>query len=259
METKNNTKANDEPAKALIAALEACGCDESKEILKDKQYLAKKSFWIFGGDGWAYDIGYGGLDHVLASGHDVNVMVFDTEMYSNTGGQASKASNIGEVCQFAAAGKEISKKSLAEICMTYGYIYVAQIALGANMAQAVKAIAEAEAYPGPSLIIGYAPCELHGVKGGMTNCQNEMKKAVAAGYWNLFSFNPAAKAEGKNPFTLTSKAGDMSKYQDFLANETRYSRLARAFPDRAKALFEKNQAAADARYEHLTKLVDLYK
>ena len=186
-------------------------------------------------------------------------MVFDTEMYSSTGGQASKASNIGEVCQFAAAGKEISKKSLAEICMTYGYIYVAQIALGANMAQAVKVIAEAEAYPGPSLIIGYAPCELHGVKGGMTNCQNEMKKAVAAGYWNLFSFNPAAKAEGKNPFTLTSKAGDMSKYQDFLANETRYSRLARAFPDRAKALFEKNQAAADARYEHLTKLVDLYK
>ena len=257
--TKNNTKANDAPAKALIAALEACGCAEAQEILKDKQYLAKKSFWIFGGDGWAYDIGYGGLDHVLASGHDVNVMVFDTEMYSNTGGQASKASNIGEVCQFAAAGKEISKKSLAEICMTYGYIYVAQIALGANMAQAVKVIAEAEAYPGPSLIIGYAPCELHGVKGGMTNCQNEMKKAVEAGYWNLFSFNPANKAEGKNPFTLTSKAGDMDKYQDFLANETRYSRLSRAFPDRAKELFEKNQAAADARFTHLTKLVELYK
>ena len=260
--TKNNTKANDEPAKALIAELEkaaAAGCEKSAEILKSKQYIAKKSVWIFGGDGWAYDIGFGGLDHVLASGEDVNVMVFDTEMYSNTGGQASKASNIGEVCQFAAAGKEISKKSLSEIAMTYGYIYVAQIALGANMNQAVKAIAEAEAYPGPSLIIGYAPCELHGVKGGMTNCQNEMKKAVAAGYWNLFSFNPAAKAEGKNPFTLTSKAGDMSKYQDFLANETRYSRLARAFPDRAKALFEKNQAAADARYEHLTKLVDLYK
>ncbi|MDY5782653.1 MAG: thiamine pyrophosphate-dependent enzyme, partial [Gemmiger sp.] len=221
--------------------------------------LAKKSFWIFGGDGWAYDIGYGGLDHVLAAGRDVNVMVFDTEMYSNTGGQASKASNIGEVCQFAAAGKEISKKSLAEICMTYGYIYVAQIALGANMAQAVKAIAEAEAYPGPSIIIGYAPCELHGVKGGMTNCQNEMKKAVEAGYWNLFTFNPALKAEGKNPFTLTSKAGNMEKYQDFLANETRYSRLSRAFPDRAKELFEKNQKAAEDRYEHLTKLVELYK
>ena len=259
IETKANTKANDAPAKALIAALEADGSAEAQEILKDKQYLAKKSFWIFGGDGWAYDIGYGGLDHVLASGHDVNVMVFDTEMYSNTGGQASKASNIGEVCQFAAAGKEISKKSLAEICMTYGYIYVAQIALGANMAQAVKAIAEAEAYPGPSIIIGYAPCELHGVKGGMTNCQNEMKKAVEAGYWNLFTFNPANKAEGKNPFTLTSKAGDMSKYQDFLNNETRYSRLARAFPERAKELFAKNQEAADARYEHLTRLVDLYK
>ena len=259
LETKANTKANDAPAKALVAALEADGSAEAQEILKDKQYLAKKSFWIFGGDGWAYDIGYGGLDHVLASGHDVNVMVFDTEMYSNTGGQASKASNIGEVCQFAAAGKEISKKSLAEICMTYGYIYVAQIALGANMAQAVKAIAEAEAYPGPSIIIGYAPCELHGVKGGMTNCQNEMKKAVESGYWNLFTFNPALKAEGKNPFTLTSKAGDMSKYQDFLANETRYSRLARAFPERAKELFEKNQSAAEARYEHLTRLVDLYK
>ena len=203
-------------------------------------------------------IGYGGLDHVLAAGRDVNVMVFDTEMYSNTGGQASKASNIGEVCQFAAAGKEISKKSLAEICMTYGYIYVAQIALGANMAQAVKAIAEAEAYPGPSIIIGYAPCELHGVKGGMTNCQNEMKKAVAAGYWNLFQFNPANKASGKNPFTLVSKPGDGS-YQTFLANETRYSRLKIAFPERAEQLFAKADETAAARYDHLTRLVDLYK
>ena len=260
--TKNNTKANDEPAKALIAELEkaaAAGCEKSAEILKSKQYIAKKSVWIFGGDGWAYDIGFGGLDHVLASGEDVNVMVFDTEMYSNTGGQASKASNIGEVCQFAAAGKEISKKSLSEIAMTYGYIYVAQIALGANMNQAVKAIAEAEAYPGPSLIIGYAPCELHGVKGGMTNCQNEMKKAVEAGYWNLFTFNPANKAQGKNPFTLTSKAVDNEKYQALLANETRYSRLTRAFPDRAKELFARNQEVANDRYEHLTRLVDLYK
>ena len=259
LETKANTKANDQPAKDLIAALEACGCDEAKEILKDKQYLAKKSFWIFGGDGWAYDIGYGGLDHVLASGEDVNVMVFDTEMYSNTGGQASKASNIGEVCQFAAAGKEISKKSLAEICMTYGYIYVAQIALGANPNQAIKAISEAEAYPGPSLIIGYAPCELHGIKGGMTNCQNEMKKAVDSGYWNLFTFNPALKAQGKNPFTLTSKAVDGEKYQNLLATETRYSRLTRAFPERAQKLFAENQKAAEARYEHLTRLVELYK
>ena len=204
LETKNNTKANDEPAKALIAELEkaaAAGCEKSAEILKSKQFIAKKSVWIFGGDGWAYDIGFGGLDHVLASGEDVNVMVFDTEMYSNTGGQASKASNIGEVCQFAAAGKEISKKSLSEIAMTYGYIYVAQIALGANPAQAVKAIAEAEAYPGPSLIIGYAPCELHGVKGGMTNCQNEMKKAVEAGYWNLFTFtgNQGSGQESVHP------------------------------------------------------------
>ena len=262
MATKNNTKANDAPAKALIAELEkaaAAGCTESAEILKSKEFIAKKSVWIFGGDGWAYDIGFGGLDHVLASGEDVNVMVFDTEMYSNTGGQASKASNIGEVCQFAAAGKEISKKSLSEIAMTYGYIYVAQIALGANPAQAVKAIAEAEAYPGPSLIIGYAPCELHGVKGGMTNCQNEMKKAVEAGYWNLFTFNPANKAQGKNPFTLTSKAVDNEKYQALLANETRYSRLTRAFPDRAKELFARNQEVANDRYEHLTRLVDLYK
>ena len=262
MATKNNTKANDAPAKALIAELEkaaAAGCTESAEILKSKEFIAKKSVWIFGGDGWAYDIGFGGLDHVLASGEDVNVMVFDTEMYSNTGGQASKASNIGEVCQFAAAGKEISKKSLSEIAMTYGYIYVAQIALGANPAQAVKAIAEAEAYPGPSLIIGYAPCELHGVKGGMTNCQNEMKKAVEAGYWNLFTFNPANKAQGKNPFTLTSKAVDAEKYQALLANETRYSRLTRAFPERAKALFARNEQVANDRYEHLTRLVELYK
>jgi pyruvate-ferredoxin/flavodoxin oxidoreductase len=259
VETKADTKANDQPAKDLVAALEKDGSAEAKDILKDKQYFAKKSVWIFGGDGWAYDIGFGGLDHVLASGEDVNVMVFDTEMYSNTGGQASKASNIGEVCQFAAAGKEMSKKSLSEIAMSYGYIYVAQIALGANMNQAVKAIAEAEAYHGPSLIIGYAPCELHGVKGGMTNCQNEMKKAVEAGYWNLFTFNPALKAEGKTPFTLTSKAGDGEKYQAFLANETRYSRLTRAFPDRANELFARNQKVAEDRYAHLQKLVELYK
>ncbi|MBR3583994.1 MAG: pyruvate:ferredoxin (flavodoxin) oxidoreductase [Kiritimatiellae bacterium] len=261
IETKNSTLGNVEPCKALVAELEkaaAAGCPDAPAILEKKDYLSKKSVWIMGGDGWAYDIGFGGLDHVLASGEDVNVMVFDTEMYSNTGGQASKASNIGEVCQFAAAGKEVAKKSLAEIAMSYGYVYVAQIALGANPAQAVKAIAEAEAYPGPSLIIGYAPCELHGVKGGMNHCQDEMKAAVKAGYWNLFSFNPALKAEGKNPFTLSSKPGDGS-YQAFLANETRYSSLARKFPDRAKDLFAKSEAAAQARFDHLQKLVDLYK
>ena len=261
-ETKDNTKANTPAAKALIAEIEkaaAAGCELSKEILDKKQYLAKKSVWIFGGDGWAYDIGFGGLDHVLASGENVNVMVFDTEMYSNTGGQASKASNIGEVCQFAAAGKEIGKKSLAEIAMSYGYVYVAQIALGANPAQAVKAIAEAEAYNGPSLIIGYAPCELHGIaKGGMNHCQDEMKKAVKAGYWNLFSFNPDLKAEGKNPFTLTSKEGDGS-YQDFLNNEARYTRLIKPFPERAERLFKESEEAAKARFEHLQKLVELYK
>lgn len=258
METKDNTIANGPATDALVKELEACGCDASKEILEQKDYLAKKSVWIFGGDGWAYDIGFGGLDHVLASGENVNVMVFDTEMYSNTGGQASKASNIGEVCQFAAAGKEMGKKSLSEIAMSYGYVYVAQIALGANPAQALKAIQEAEAYNGPSLIIGYAPCELHGVKGGMNHCQDEMKAAVKAGYWNLFSFNPALKAEGKNPFTLTSKEGDGS-YQAFLANETRYSSLTRKFPERAKVLFDRNEEAAKARFEHLQKLIELYK
>ena len=261
MDTKEDTKANTPATDALVAELEkaaAAGCPDAKEALAKKDYLAKKSVWIFGGDGWAYDIGFGGLDHVLASGENVNVMVFDTEMYSNTGGQASKASNIGEVCQFAAAGKEIGKKSLAEIAMSYGYVYVAQIALGANPAQAVKAITEAEAYNGPSLIIGYAPCELHGIaKGGMNHCQDEMKKAVAAGYWNLFSFNPALKAEGKNPFTLTSKAGDGS-YQDFLNNEARYTRLIKPFPERAERLFAASEEAAKERYDHLQKLVDLY-
>ena len=262
METKDDTRANAAATDALVAELEkaaAAGCPGAQAALEKKDYLAKKSIWIFGGDGWAYDIGFGGLDHVLASGENVNVMVFDTEMYSNTGGQASKASNIGEVCQFAASGKDIGKKSLAEIAMSYGYVYVAQIALGANMAHAVKVLAEAEAYNGPSLIIGYAPCELHGVKGGMNHCQDEMKKAVAAGYWNLFSFNPALKAEGKNPFTLTSKPGEWDKYQEFLNNETRYSRLTRAFPDRAEKLFAESEQAAKDRYDHLLKLVELYK
>jgi pyruvate:ferredoxin (flavodoxin) oxidoreductase, homodimeric len=261
VETKDSTKENATTVDTLVAELEksaTAGCDLSKEVVEKKQYLAKKSVWILGGDGWAYDIGFGGLDHVLASGENVNVMVFDTEMYSNTGGQASKASNIGEVCQFAAAGKEIGKKSLAEIAMSYGYVYVAQIALGANPSQTVKVLAEAEAYNGPSLIIGYAPCELHGVKGGMNHCQDEMKAAVKSGYWNLFSFNPALKAEGKNPFTLTSKPGD-GTYQNFLNNETRYTRLQRSFPDRAEKLFSDSEKAAAERYEHLLRLVELYK
>ena len=238
-----------------------CDCPACKlaaEILKDKEYLVKKSVWIFGGDGWAYDIGYGGLDHVIASGEDVNIFVFDTEVYSNTGGQASKSSNIGQVAQFAAAGKNQPKKSLAEIAMQYGYVYVAQVAMGANPNQTLKAITEAEAYHGPSLVIGYAPCEMHSIKGGMANCQVEMKKAVECGYWNLFRFNPALKAEGKNPFTLDSKA-PAGGYQEFLMNEARYSSLTRAFPERAKELFAQNEEAAKERYEHLTRLVELYK
>ncbi len=254
-DARNDTEASKTTAAALIAALEADGSDAAKAILADKAYLTKKSFWIFGGDGWAYDIGFGGLDHVLASGENVNVFVFDTEVYSNTGGQASKASNIGQVAQFAAAGKEIKKKSLAEIAMSYGYVYVAQVAMGANPAQTLKAIQEAEAYDGPSIIIGYSPCEMHAIKGGMTNCQAEMKKAVDCGYWNLFTFNPAAP-KGKK-FTLTSKA-PAGGYQEFLMNEARYNRLTREFPERAKELFAKNEEAAMARYEHLEKLKDLY-
>ena len=260
LNTVDNGEKNTAATKALIVELEkaaADGCPTAPAILADKEYLSKKSVWIFGGDGWAYDIGFGGLDHVLASGEDVNVMVFDTEVYSNTGGQASKASNIGQVAQFAAAGKAIAKKSLAEIAMSYGYIYVAQIAMGADMNQTIKAIAEAEAYPGPSLIIGYSPCEMHSIKGGMVNCQAEMKKAVDCGYWNMFRFNPAAKAEGKNLFTMDSKEPTTS-YRDFIMNEARYSSLTRSFPDRADALFDKAEETAKARYEHLVRLGELY-
>ena len=238
---------------ALFCDCEACTI--AADLLSKKEYLAKKSMWIFGGDGWAYDIGYGGLDHVIASKQDVNIFVFDTEVYSNTGGQASKASNIGQVAQFAAAGKEVKKKSLAEIAMQYGYVYVAQVAMGANPAQTIKAITEAEAYHGPSLIIGYSPCEMHSIKGGMMNCQKEMKRAVDCGYWNLFRFNPAAPAGQR--FSMDSKA-PAGGYQEFLMNEARYSRLTREFPDRAEALFARNEGEAKNRYEHLLKLIEMY-
>ena len=256
LENRNDTEASKTTAAAYIAELEKCGCDASKAILADKAYLTKKSFWIFGGDGWAYDIGFGGLDHVLASNHNINVFVFDTEVYSNTGGQASKASNLGQVAQFAAAGKVTKKKSLAEIEMSYGYVYVAQVAMGANPAQTLKAITEAEAYDGPSLVIGYSPCEMHSIKkGGMMNCQSEMKKAVDCGYWNLFRFNPAAP-EGKK-FSLDSKE-PAGGYQEFLMNEARYASLTRSFPERAKELFAENEEAAMERYAHLLKLKALY-
>ena len=257
LDTFDDTDANQGASKALIAALEAkdCGCETCKAILDYKSYLNKKSCWIFGGDGWAFDIGFGGVDHVLASGENVNIFVFNTEVYSNTGGQASKASNIGQVAQFAAAGKEIKSKSLAEIAMTYGYVYVAQIAMGANMIQTLKAIKEAEAYPGPSLIIAYSPCEMHSIKGGMTNCQAEMKKAVQCGYWNLFRYNPASETD---KFTLDSKA-PAGGYREFLMNEARYSRLTREFPERADTLFEESEENAKARYEHLQRLIEMYK
>ena len=258
LDTVDDGKKNGPATEALIAELEKnTGCELCQSILAEKEYLSKKSVWIFGGDGWAYDIGFGGVDHVLASGEDINIMVFDTEVYSNTGGQASKASQIGQVAQFAAAGKSIAKKSLAEIAMSYGYIYVAQVAMGADMNQTIKAIAEAEAYHGPSLIIGYAPCEMHSIKGRMTHCQDEMKKAVACGYWNNFRFNPTLKAEGKNPFTIDSKQGTAS-YKDFIMGEARYSSLTRSFPERAAQLFDTAEKNAVARYDHLVRLQALY-
>ena len=255
--TKDDGKANGAATDALVAELEkaaAAGCPAAPAILAEKDYLAKKSVWIFGGDGWAYDIGFGGLDHVLASGEDVNVMVFDTEVYSNTGGQASKASQIGQVAQFAAAGKAIGKKDLAQIAMSYGYVYVAQVSMGADMSQLLKALTEAEAYNGPSLIIGYAPCEMHGVKGGMQNCQIEMKKAVEAGYWQMFRYNPAAET---NKLTIDSKA-PTANYVDFIKSETRYARLVQSFPEKAEALFAQGEENAKAKYERLVKLADLY-
>ena len=257
LETYNDGEANQTATAEFLAVMEAkpaCDCDRYQRIMAGKDFLNKKSCWIFGGDGWAYDIGFGGLDHVLAQDEDVNVFVFNTEVYSNTGGQASKASNIGQVAQFAAAGKELKSKSLAEIAMSYGYIYVAQVAMGANPAQTIKAIKEAEAYPGPSLIIGYAPCEMHSIKkGGMTNCQGEMKRAVDCGYWNLFRYDPSAE----KPFALDSKE-PADGYRDFLMNEARYARLTNEFPDRADELFAKSEANAKARYEHLLKLKKLY-
>ena len=251
--TLNDGEKNGAASKALLAEVEKVNeaCPYRKDILENSEFLSKKSVWIFGGDGWAYDIGFGGVDHVLATGEDVNIFVFDTEVYSNTGGQASKASNIGQVAQFAAAGKAIQKKSLADIAISYGYIYVAQIAMGADKNQTLKAIKEAEAYPGPSLIIGYAPCEMHSIKGGMQNCQKEMARAVACGYWNNFRFDPRLKAEGKNPFILDSKAPTES-YRDFIMNEARYSALTRSFPERAEELFQKAEDTAAARFETLT-------
>ncbi len=260
--TFNDSATNRAATDKLIAELEALNVngdcsDIIKKTLADKDYLAKKSMWIFGGDGWAYDIGFGGLDHVLASGQNVNVLVFDTEVYSNTGGQASKSTPVGSVAQFAAAGKATKKKDLAQIAMSYGYVYVAQCAMGADYNQTLKAFREAEAYNGPSLIICYAPCINHGIKGGMSVAMTEEKKAVAAGYWHMFRFNPALADEGKNPFTLDSKAPTES-YRDFIMGEVRYNALKRAFPERAEVLFDKAEKYAAEKYEHLVNLKKVY-
>ena len=241
----------------LVAALEGIDCDVCRDIVENKDFLAKKSQWIFGGDGWAYDIGFGGVDHVLASGQDINIMVFDTEVYSNTGGQSSKSTPTGAVAQFAAGGKEVKKKDMASIAMSYGYVYVAQISMGADFNQAVKAIAEAEAYPGPSLIIAYAPCINHGIKKGMSKAQTEEELAVKSGYWHCFRYNPALKAEGKAAFSLDSKAPTES-YQEFLDGEVRYNSLKRANPEKAARLFAKSESEAKERYAYLQKLITLY-
>ena len=250
-------KANGPATAALIAALEADGSDAAKAVLKDKDYLSKKSQWVFGGDGWSYDIGFGGVDHILASGKDINVCVFDTEVYSNTGGQSSKATPTGAVAQFAAAGKETRKKDMASIMMSYGDVYVAQVAMGADYNQCIKAFAEAEAYHGPSIVLCYAPCINHGIKKGMAKAQTEEQLAVEAGYWHLFRYNPALKAEGKNPFTLDSKA-PTGEYEAFLDGEVRYNSLKRANPERAAKLWAKNKAESEERYAYLNKLVKLY-
>ena len=250
--TYEDGEANAKATDKLVAALEACGCDKAQEILKEKEFLSKKSQWIFGGDGWAYDIGYGGLDHVLAANKDVNVFVFDTEVYSNTGGQASKSTNLGAIAQFAAAGKDVKKKDLAAIAMSYGYIYVAQVAMGADMNQCVKAIQEAESYNGPSLVIGYAPCINHGIRKGMSKAMEEEKLAVQSGYWHLFRFDPRKALEGKNPFTLDSKA-PTKEYQEFIMGESRYINLKKQNPERAAKLFGEAEANAKAKYEALVK------
>jgi pyruvate-ferredoxin/flavodoxin oxidoreductase len=254
LKVKDNAEASRAASANVVTACEKEKSEVAKEILSLKQYLVKKSHWIFGGDGWAYDIGYGGLDHVLASGEDVNVLVLDTEVYSNTGGQASKSTPVGAVAKFAASGKKIRKKDLGQMAMTYGYVYVAQVAMGANNAQYFKAIKEAEAYPGPSLIIAYSPCINHGLRDGMGRTQGQTKAAVEAGYWHNYRYNPLLEAEGKNPFILDSKEPDWSKFQDFLKSEVRYTSLIQAFPNEAEVLFKAAEENAKWRYRSYQRL-----
>jgi pyruvate-ferredoxin/flavodoxin oxidoreductase len=250
----NNADASKIASAKVIAACEKEKSEVAKEILSLKQYLVKKSHWIFGGDGWAYDIGYGGLDHVISTGEDVNILVLDTEVYSNTGGQASKSTPAGAVAKFAASGKKIRKKDLGQMAMSYGYVYVAQVAMGAGNAQFFKAIKEAEAFPGPSVIIAYSPCINHGLRDGMGKTQAQEKSAVEAGYWHLYRYNPLLEAEGKNPFTLDSKEPDWSKFQDFLNSEVRYTSLIKSFPGEAEILFKAAEENSKWRYNTYKRL-----
>jgi pyruvate-ferredoxin/flavodoxin oxidoreductase len=252
----NKDKADESvvASKQVLEVIEKSNNDIAKEILKLKQYLIKKSIWVFGGDGWAYDIGYGGLDHVMASGQDINVLVMDTEVYSNTGGQSSKATPVGAVAKFAASGKRIRKKDLGAMMMSYGYVYVAQVAMGANQSQYLKALKEAEAYPGPSIIIAYSPCINHGLRASMGRTQEEEKKAVESGYWSLFRYNPLLEEEGKNPFQLDSKAPDWSKFQEFLNGEVRYTSLKKSFPAVADELFSAAEDNAKWRYNSYVRM-----
>ncbi|MFI3295928.1 MAG: thiamine pyrophosphate-dependent enzyme, partial [Rikenellaceae bacterium] len=254
---RQNGEASKAAASKIIPMAEACDCSYCKEIVELKDYLVKRSQWIFGGDGWAYDIGYGGLDHVLASGENVNVLVMDTEVYSNTGGQSSKSTPIGAVAKFASSGKRIRKKDLGMMAVSYGYVYVAQVAMGANHAQYLQAIKEAEAYDGPSLIIAYSPCINHGIKGGMGISQLTEKKAVECGYWHMWRFNPSLESQGKNPFSLDSKAPDWSKFQAFIGNEVRYTSLLKAFPAEANELFQASQENAQWRYKGYVRMSKL--
>jgi len=253
---KNNAAQSQILADKIVPMVEKCSCTYCQQVYALRQYLVKKSQWIFGGDGWAYDIGYGGLDHVLASGEDVNVLVMDTEVYSNTGGQASKSTPVGAIAKFAASGKRIRKKDLGAMAMTYGYVYVAQVAMGANQAQYLKAIREAEAYPGPSLIIAYAPCINHGLQAGMGKTQEETKRAVECGYWQLYRYNPLLAEEGKNPFELDSKEPDWSKFQEFIDGEVRYNSLKKLYPEEAQQLFTAAQENAKWRYKQYVRMKD---
>jgi pyruvate-ferredoxin/flavodoxin oxidoreductase len=254
LNAKNNAAASKTASSKVVEACEKDKSEVAKEVLSLKQYLVKKSHWIFGGDGWAYDIGFGGLDHVIASGEDVNILVLDTEVYSNTGGQASKSTPAGAVAKFAASGKKIRKKDLGQMAMSYGYVYVAQVAMGASNAQYLKTIREAEAYPGPSLIIAYSPCINHGLREGMGKSQSQTKDAVTAGYWHLYRFNPLLEAEGKNPFTLDSKEPDWTKFQEFLGSEVRYTSLVKSFPKEAEILFKAAEENAKWRYKNYQRL-----